>query len=153
MAASRGKAAIRRELARVRAAEALTYMRGERASLTHAAERAHTSPSTVRRRFPGTLRKERGRWVAGADRQPFEMRIASTRGVEERVTRGGNVRSLVGAHHSAVGRFLKTGRTEVLDPFVGKRAAGLTLETDPDALIELWRTGQLDFIDIYSAVP
>lgn len=142
----------RRELARVRGAEALSLMRSEDLPLTTAARRAHTDPRTVRRHFAPALRKDpRGRWLARGDRESFDMLVVSTGGVVERRTRGSRTRSLIGAHHAAVGRFLRPdgGDASVLQPFAGKRVAGVDLETDPDRLVEYWRTGQLDFLEIY----
>lgn len=44
---------------------------------------------------------------------------------------------IVSRHLIAVSRFLRTGNTDVLRPFVGKRVAGVELLTDPDRLREL----------------
>ena len=41
---------------------------------------------------------------------------------------------LASEHLIAVGRFLRTGDTEWLKPFVGKRVGGVELLTDPDRL-------------------
>ena len=43
---------------------------------------------------------------------------------------------LASDHLIAVGRFLRTGDTEWLKPFVGKRVGGVELLTDPDRLHE-----------------
>jgi hypothetical protein len=58
---------------------------------------------------------------------------------------------VIGAHHAAVGSFLRPGGGDpsVLAPFEGRRVAGVELETDPDRLVEYWRQGQLDFLEIY----
>lgn len=145
---------MRRELARLRAAEALGYMRGEGSSLTASAHRAHTTRRTIRRHFPGTLRRgARGRWwIARGDRQPFDMRVVGTEGPVVRTTRGSQVRSLIGAHHQAIKQYLgpEGGDPSVLEQFRGKRLAGVELETDPDRIEEIWRRGQLDFLEIYA---
>jgi hypothetical protein len=44
---------------------------------------------------------------------------------------------LASQHLIAVSRFLRTGDTKVLKPFVGKRVAGVELLTDPGRLREL----------------
>jgi hypothetical protein len=44
---------------------------------------------------------------------------------------------LASKHLIAVSRFLRTGDTKVLTPFVGKRVAGVVLLTDPSRLREL----------------
>jgi hypothetical protein len=143
---------LRRQLARVRGAETLSLMRSEGLPLKAAAQRAHTDPRTVRRHFGVALSKDpRGRWLARGDRETFDMLVVSTRGVVERRTRGSGSRSLIGAHHAAVARFLRPGGGDVavLRPFSAKRAAGVELETNPDRLVEYWREGQLDFLEIY----
>jgi hypothetical protein len=79
------------------------------------------------------------------------MLIASTEGMVVRSVEDSGDRSEIGAHHNAVGRFLRPdgGDPSVFDPFRGKRVAGMTLETDPDRIVELWRTGQTDYLEIY----
>lgn len=142
---------VRRELTRLRAAEAKRYVESEGSSLRQASAKAHTDPRTVLRTFPGGFRLEGRRWVARPDREPFDMRLVSTNGVVERTTRGSNTRSLVSRHHNAVSAYLRRdgGDPTVFDPFVGKRIAGVVLETDPEAILELWLQGQLDFLEIY----
>ena len=60
-------------------------------------------------------------------------------------------RSLVGSHHAAVKRFVSPhgGDESVLRPFRNKIIDGKRLETDPAALEELWRIGELDYSEIY----
>jgi len=41
---------------------------------------------------------------------------------------------LASEHLIALGRFLRTGDTDQLKPFVGKRVGGVELLTDPDRL-------------------
>ena len=141
----------RHEHARVRAAEARRYVEREGVSLRQASRRAHTDPRTVLKVFPDSFTKDGGRWLAAPDRQAFRMRIASTKGVVERTTRGSGARSTVSHHHNAIRSYLKPdgGDARVLEPFAGKRVGGVALETDPEAIVEMWLEGQLDFLDIY----
>jgi hypothetical protein len=62
-------------------------------------------------------------------------------------------RSMVGAHWSAVGRYLETGDDRALGRFSGQ---GVTVNTrfypfitDPDTLLDLADAGVLTFNDIY----
>jgi hypothetical protein len=71
-------------------------------------------------------------------------------GVEHGVkVRGSRAASLVGEHWSAVGHFLRTGDESRLIPLRGKSVAGIRLETDPDAIEEWARRGELDIEDVY----
>ncbi len=58
-------------------------------------------------------------------------------------------RSRVGSYWSAVRRFLNTGDLSSVAEFEGSEIGGVALETDPDAIEEWWRKGELDFPDIY----
>ncbi len=143
------------EEARLRAAHTVSLMRTEDLSLKRAARKVHTKPSTVRHYFASHIsRDDGGRYrVSPSDRLSFRMVIVSKEeGVTDRVVRGSRKRELLGAYHNAVGRYLRPGGGDpaVLRPFEGRRVAGLTLLTDPDALEETWRVGQLDFLEIYA---
>ena len=56
---------------------------------------------------------------------------------------------LASEHLIAVGRFLRTGDTEWLKPFVGKRVGGVELLTDPDRLHELADAGLVKLDALY----
>ena len=75
--------------------------------------------------------------------------MTSTKGVIARPVRGSRARSLVAEHANAVKVYLDRGETEQLERFRGRRVAGVLLETDPNALDELQRAGELDFLDLY----
>ena len=77
------------------------------------------------------------------------MRIIGTRGLVESHVPDREERSLNGGHANAVKVYLGTGDVDVLLPFVGKKVAGVSLETDLDELDVLGRRGELDFVDIY----
>jgi hypothetical protein len=55
-------------------------------------------------------------------------------GYESVVVRSSKQAHLAAEHLVAVGRFLRTGDTEWLKPFIGKRVGGVELLTDPDRL-------------------
>jgi hypothetical protein len=141
--------------ARIRAAHAVSLQRANPSlSLSRAAQHAGTTPTTVRRYFPRSYtRTDANRWqVQPSDREPFAMTVLSVEeGPVARVIRGSKQRSLVGGHFNAVRNYLSPGGDpEVLNPYIGRRVAGLTLQTDPDELIEMWRSGHLDFLEIYA---
>ena len=56
---------------------------------------------------------------------------------------------LASQHLNAVGRFLRTGDTEWLKPFVGKRVGGVELLTDPDRLHVLGDAGLVKLDALY----
>lgn len=140
--------------ARLRAAHAISVQRANPTwSLTRAAYEAHTTVGTVRRYMPNAVTRDgRGRWrVTAADRERFVMTVITVEHGATAVTvAGSRKRSLVGAHHAAIGAYLATGNRERLDALAGKTVAGLTLQTDPAVIRELYRTGELSFLEIYA---
>lgn len=62
-------------------------------------------------------------------------------------------RSLIGKHHSAIGRYLETGDDERLRDLRGKtlRTRGETyeLETDPETIEQFALAGDLGYDDVY----
>ncbi len=128
------------------ALDALTYMRGERLSLRQAAERAGTTPAAVLRHAGSALGREHGRYVARpADRLLRVMTVLGPQGVKHEVAvRGSRVASLLGEHWSAVQQYVRTGDEGPLRRLDGRTVAGIPLETDPDAIEEWARRGELD---------
>ena len=51
---------------------------------------------------------------------------------------------------SAVGQYLRTGKTEALHEFEGQSIAGHPLITDPDTLSSLAQAGALQLDEIYA---
>jgi hypothetical protein len=137
--------------ARRRSLETVRIMRRDGRSLTRAAREAGTTPRTVRRYADAALEQSSGgRFKARrADRLLRVMNVLSTNGHVTAVVGGSRAASLVAEHANAVKRYLETGDTTLLDPFVGKRVAGLTLETNPDAIETFALSGELDFEEIY----
>jgi len=56
---------------------------------------------------------------------------------------------LASQHLNAVSRFLRTGDTKVLKPFIGKRVGGVELLTDPDRLHEFADAGLVKLDALY----
>jgi len=137
--------------ARQAALEAVTYMRTEGLSLRRAAERAGTTQAAILRHAGPALEREHGRY--GARSSDRLLRVLAVFG-EEGVAHGVEVRSsraasLIGEHWAAVGHYLDTGDQSRLVSFRGKTVAGVPLETDPLAIEEWWRRGELQIEDIY----
>ena len=138
---------------RVQAAAVVSAMRDDPTlSLRRAANREGLRPEMVVQYARDALERSGARWtVTPADRMPFLMRISSTDGVVERMVRGSRSRTVIGRHHNAIGQYLATGDTTVLEPFVGRRVAGVTLETDPGRLEEQFMRAELEFLEIYAS--
>jgi hypothetical protein len=155
-----------RDLARLRprsqeaffnAAEAISEARRRGTTIAAEVERLQqngirVSRYGVRRYFGDDLERGPGGWLVPkrSDRSYHgRMLVTSTKGVLARPVHGSRARSLVAEHANAVKRYLNTGETNQLERFRGKHVAGLVLETDPDALDDLQRAGELDFLDLY----
>ncbi len=66
-----------------------------------------------------------------------DLSVLGFDGYESVVVRSSKQAHLAADHLVAVGRFLRTGDTEWLKPFIGKRVGGVELLTDPDRLHDL----------------
>jgi hypothetical protein len=122
-------------LARQHALAVLARMRrGE--SLSRAARLEHTRARTVRKFIAKQLtRGPTGRYVAtSGDTLRRDLNVLGFDGYEAVVVRSSKQTHLASEHLIAVGRFLRTGDTESLKPFTGKRVGGVELLTDPDRL-------------------
>ena len=79
------------------------------------------------------------------------MRVLTTDGLVEVHLPDEEDRSVVGSYWNAVGDYLRTGRTDLLDYFASiDIGGGLVLETDPHAIEEFWSEGELDYLEVYS---
>ena len=125
-------------------------MRDRGLSLSAAAADAGTTPAIVKRYASELLVKDGGRYSATpSDRSYQRMSVLSVNGVVDIDTRGSRVRSLIGRHWNAIRLFGSIGDVDVLAPFVGKRAGGIELASDPDQIEEYLSQGELDVEDIY----
>lgn len=108
--------------------------RGE--SLSRAARLEHTTPRTVRKLVGKQLKRDRsGRYSATrSDTLRRDLNVLGFEGYEPVVVRSSKRAHLASEHLVAVGRFLRTGNTELLKPFIGKCVGGVELLTDPDRL-------------------
>jgi hypothetical protein len=123
-------------LARSRALAVLARMRSRGESLSQAARLEHTTPRTVRKLAGKQLKRgTSGRYSATrGDTLRRDLNVLGFDGYEPVVVRSSKQAHLAAEHLVAVGRFLRTGDTEWLKPFIGKRVGGVELLTDPDRL-------------------
>ncbi|WP_298161779.1 hypothetical protein [Acidocella sp.] len=127
-------------------------------TLTASAKSVRVSPERLRRYVAETGMAERkgNRWIIGPDVRPRIMQMFSN-GEAVKITVDPDEARLVGAYHSAVGRFLNTNDPDFLGLFDGQSVTDITgksypFETDPNALYRLSETGSESFEDVYRIV-
>jgi hypothetical protein len=137
--------------ARRRALAALARMRSRGDSLSEAARLEHTTPRTVRKEVGKQLKRgPSGRYSAtAADTLRRDVNVLGYDGYVPVTLRSSKQAQLASEHLIAVGRFLRTGDTEWLKPFVGKRVGGAELLTDPDRLHVLADAGLIKLDALY----
>jgi hypothetical protein len=130
------KGSSKPSLRRQRALAVLARMRSRGESLSQAARNERTTPRAVRKEVSKQLtRGPTGRYVAmPRDTLRRDLNLLGFDGYEPGVVHSSKQAHVAAEHLVAVGRFLRTGDTEWLKPFVGKRVGGVELLTDPDRL-------------------
>jgi hypothetical protein len=78
-----------------------------------------------------------------------KLNVLSFDGYVPVVVRSSKQAKLDSRHLIAVSQFLRTGDTELLKPFVGKRVGGVELLTDPNRLHELADAGLIKLDALY----
>ena len=138
-------------LVRLRALAVLARMRSRGESLSQAARLEHTTPRTVRNLLGRQLKRgSSGRYSATrGDTLRRDLNVLGSEGYVPITVRSSKQAHLASEHLIAVGRFLRTGDTEWLKPFVGKRVGGVELLTDPDRLHELADAGLVKLDALY----
>ncbi len=128
----------RKSLGRRRAVAVLSRMRSRGDSLSNAARALHTTPRTVLKFVGKQLRRSAsGRYSATTnDRLKREILVFGSDGYEPVSVRSSRHAKLASAHLIAVGRFLRTGDTDWLRRFRGKRIGGVELLTNPKRITE-----------------
>jgi hypothetical protein len=111
-------------------------MRSRGESLTEAAYFEHTTSRAVRKYLGKQLRLvASGRYSATrSDTLRRDLNVLGFDGYEPVVVHSSKQARLASEHLIAVGRFLRTGDTDQLKPFAGKRIGGVELLTHPDRL-------------------
>ena len=124
-----------RNPARLRSLAVLARVRrGE--SLSRAARLEHTASRTVRKHVGKQLRRGTSRRYSATrgDTLRRDLSVLGPEGYVQVTVRSSKQAQLASAHLIAVGRYLRTGDTKWLNPFVGKRLGGVELLTDPDQI-------------------
>jgi hypothetical protein len=101
----------------------------------------------------GEFRRQDGRWRIVADHRRFRLPIYSAGRLRWIIVDAEGAREL-GRYMAAVGRFLKTNRASILEPFAGGGVVNaygqfVPFETDPNALYALDAKGEQTFHQIY----
>jgi len=130
----------------------LAKMRRTGETLTAAAREEHIDPRTVRKYLENELKGlTEGRiQPTKADRRRRDMLIPTSLGPIPVAIHGSEAASRHGRYMSAVGKYLRTGDSDVLDEFEGQSIAGHPLITDPDVLNSLAQAGALQLDSIYA---
>ena len=139
-------------VARRRALAVLARMRSRGESLSEAARNEHTTPRTVRKHVGSALKRDKrtGHFVAkSGDTFRRDIYVLSSEGYVPVTVRSSKRTQLASEHLVAVSRFLRTGDTEWLKPFVGKRVGGIELLTEPGRLRELADAGLVKLDGLY----
>jgi hypothetical protein len=137
--------------ARPRALSVLARMRSRGESLSQAARFEHTTPHTVRKLVGTQLKRGAlGRYSATlGDTFRRDLNVLGFDGYVPVTVRSSKQAQLASEHLIATGRFIRTGDTEWLKPFVGKRVGGVELLTDPDRLLDFADAGLVKLDALY----
>jgi hypothetical protein len=124
-------------------------------SLTATAKALHISPKRLQKalREQGLGKRKGRRWVA-VDSRRRRVPVVTAGRQRTLTVIGYEPARLVGAHHAAIGHFVRTNDITVLEPFEGKsvRAANgrkYPLETDPNELHRIAAMDDPPFHEIY----
>src|SRR6516165_11313243 len=146
-----GKSKEVNSLTRQRALAALARMRSRGESLSQAARIEHTTPKTVLKIVGKQLKRGTSRHYTATrgDTLRRDLNVLGFDGYQPVVVHSWKQAQLAAEHLVAVNRFLRTGDTEWLKPFVGKRVGGVELLTDPQRLREFAEADLLKLDGLY----
>ena len=143
-------------LARERSLEVLQLMRSDGLSLTKAARKVGTTPSTARKHVASALRRTRsGRYEATpSDRYTRHLWTLTPEGKVEVTVRGSRQAELLASYMAAVDWYLSRGDASRLAAFRGKgvRSGGrfFPFLTDTAVLDKLANAGEGSFENLYA---
>lgn len=140
--------------AKQRAFQAISLMRRENLSLRDAARDQGTTPSTIRKYLPATLRKSRtGRWVVTkSDRYARVLTLPGPHGPVTVRARGSKEAQFASAYLASLSRWSRTGKPYELAPFHGKKIGDFELVTSSRTLQALRDAGLLQLDSLYAAL-
>src|SRR5580698_340670 len=112
-----------------RAFDAITKMRHDDLPLDAAARAANTTPATIRKYLPATLRKTKtGHWVATkSDRYVRVLSLPGPHGPVIVRARGSEEARFASAYLTSLTRWARTEKAYELGPFHGKKIGGYQL--------------------------
>jgi hypothetical protein len=129
----------RSEEARDRAMHAIAAMRRDsRLSLTDAANLEGVNPATIKKYFPSSLRRSKGKLrVTKSDRVSATLYVPDAMGNPVPVdTRSSKDRKALSRYLRDLGRYLR-GKRNALAPWRGKKVAGVELVTSGDVIVSI----------------
>jgi hypothetical protein len=133
----------------------LARMRSRGESLSKAARALRTTPRTVRKFVGGQLRRARsGRYsITSSDQLQREIFVLGSDGYEPVTVHSSQQAKLASAHLITIGRFLRTGDTDWLKRFRGKRIGGVELLTNPKRIREFAEADLVKLDALYRSSP
>jgi hypothetical protein len=139
---------------RNRALRTLSRMRRGKLSLGAAAREEGTTPATVKRLLPKSLRRSKsGRWLATKDDHYVRvLRLPGAHGPVTVFARSYSEAQLASAYLASLNRWARTEKPYELASFHGKRVGGFELITAARVLRPLRDAGLLQLDSLYSAV-
>jgi hypothetical protein len=140
--------------AKQRAFHTISRMRRDNVSIQEAAREEGTTPATVKKYLPASLRRSRsGRWEATkSDRY---LRLLSLPGAHGPVivrAHGSKEAQFASAYFASLHRWARTEKAYELAPFHGKRIGGFELITASRTLKALGDAGLLQIDSLYAAL-
>jgi hypothetical protein len=141
--------------AKKRAFEAIASMRRDQhLSLGIAAREAGTTPATIRKYLPATLRKSKmGRWTATkSDRYTRVLSLPGPHGPVIVRARGSKEAQFASAYLASLSRWTHTEKPYELAPFHGKKIGDFELITASRTLKALADAGLLHIDSLYAAL-
>jgi hypothetical protein len=140
--------------AKKRGFDAVARMRRDGLSLAAASREAGTTPATIRKYLPATLRRSKtGRW--GATKSDRYIRLLSLPGAHGPVTvraHGSEEARFASAYLASLTRWARTERASELAAFHGKRIGNFDLITAARTLRPLRDAGLLQLDSLYAAL-
>ncbi len=126
-------------------------MRSRGESLSEAARNERTTTRTVRKIVGKQLKRGTSGYYSVTPGDTFrrDLNVLGSEGYVAVSVHSSKRAQLASEHLIAVNRFLRTGDSEWLKPFVGKRVGGVELLTDPDRLQVLAGAGLIKLDALY----